>query len=45
MMIFALGIALVYLDFSLWYSATMYNIWHEDKKKFRGVLWRLWDRL
>lgn len=38
-------IMLVYLDFSIWYSAEMHNIWNEKKRKFRGVLWRFWDFL
>lgn len=42
-LIIAIFIA-AYFDFSCWYSAEIYNIWNEtDKKKFRGVLWRLWD--
>lgn len=36
-------IMLIYLDFSIWYSAEMHNIWSEKKRKFRGVLWRFWD--
>lgn len=36
-------IMLVYLDFSIWYLAEMYNIWSKKKMKFRGVLWRFWD--
>ena len=36
-------IMLVYLDFSIWYSAEMHNIWRKEKRKFRGVLWRFWD--
>lgn len=36
-------IMLVYLDFAIWYSAEIHNIWSEEKGKFRGVLWRLWD--
>ena len=38
-------IMLVYLDFSIWYSAEMHNIWNEKKRTFRGVLWRFWDFL
>ena len=36
-------IMLVYLDFSIWYSAEMHNIWSEKKREFKGVLWRFWD--
>ena len=36
-------IMLVYLDFSIWYSAEMHNNWNKEKRKFRGVLWRFWD--
>ena len=38
-----LFIALVYLDFSVWYSAEMHNIWNEKKRKYRGILFRFWD--
>ena len=40
-----LFIGLVYLDFSIWYSASMHNIWNEKKRKFKGVLGKLWDRM
>lgn len=36
-------IMLVYLDFAIWYSAEMHNIWEKKKWKFRGMLWRFWD--
>lgn len=36
-------IVLVYLDFSIWYSAEIHNIWSEKKRKFRGILWQFWD--
>ena len=36
-------IMLVYLDFSIWYSAEMHNIWSKKKRILRGVLWRFWD--
>jgi len=40
-----LAMGLVYLDFAFWYSAQMHNLYSEKKRKFRGLLWRLWDRL
>lgn len=36
-------IMLVYLDFAIWYSAEMHNIWEKKTWKFRGMLWRFWD--
>lgn len=36
-------IMLVYLDFAIWYSAEMHNIWNDKKWKFRGVLFKFWD--
>ena len=36
-------IMLVYLDFSIWYSAEMNNLWNDKKWKFRGVLFKFWD--
>ena len=38
-------ILLVYLDFAIWYSAEMYNIWSKKKRKFRGILWFFWDAI
>lgn len=38
-----LFIALVYLDFAVWYCAEMHNIWNENKRKYRGILFRFWD--
>ena len=38
-----LFLAFVYLDFSIWYSAEMHNIWNEKKRKYRGILFRFWD--
>lgn len=43
--IFMLLIGLAYLDFAIWYSAEMHNIWYSKKRKFRGVLSRFWDYL
>ena len=40
-----LALMLVYLDFSIWYSAQMHNVWHEEKRKFRGFLAWLWGRM
>lgn len=40
-LIFLIGI--VYLDFSIWYSAEMHNIWNDDKRKFKGVFAKFWD--
>lgn len=42
-LIIILIIMLVYLDFSIWYSAEMHNIWNKKKRKFRGVLFKFWD--
>jgi len=36
-------IMLVFLDFAIWYSAEIHNIWSKKKRKFRGALWRFWD--
>lgn len=36
-------IMIVYLDFSVWYSAEMHNIWNDKKREFRGVLFKFWD--
>ena len=36
-------IMLVYLDFAIWYSAEMRNIFEKKNWKFRGMLWRFWD--
>lgn len=44
-MIVMLLIGLVYLDFSVWYAAEMTTIWSSKKRKFRGLLCKLWDRL
>ena len=38
-------IALVYLDFAVWYSAQMHNIWNAKTRKYRGVLVWIWDWL
>lgn len=45
--ILMLIIGLIYLDFAMWYSAVMHNIWCEekDKRKFKGVLGKFWDWL
>lgn len=44
-MLIMLAMGLVYLDFAFWYSAEAHNRNSEKKRKFRGLLWRLWDRL
>lgn len=36
-------IMFVYLDYSIWYSAEMHNIWNDKKREFRGVLFKIWD--
>lgn len=36
-------VGLAYLDFAIWYSAEMQNIWYSKKRKFRGMLFRFWD--
>lgn len=36
-------VGLAYLDFAIWYSAEMHNIWYSKKRKFLGVLFRFWD--
>lgn len=36
-------LALVYLDYALWYSTEMHNLYSDNKRKFRGVLCRFWD--
>ena len=38
-----LATGLVYLDFAIWYSAEMHNLYSDKKRKFRGLLWKLWD--
>lgn len=42
-LVIILIIMLVYLDFAIWYSAWMHNIWDDKKRKFRGILFRFWD--
>ena len=42
-LVLILVIMLVYLDFSFWYAAEMHNIWHEKKRKFRGIIPWFWD--
>ena len=42
-LVIILIIMLVYLDFAIWYSAEMHNIWNDKKRKFRGVLFKFWD--
>lgn len=37
--------AFIYLDFALWYCAEAHNRWHEKKRRFRGIMCGLWDRL
>lgn len=44
LVIYAAG-AFIYLDFAFWYRAKMREIWDEKKCKFRGILWKMWDRL
>lgn len=38
-------ILLAYIDFVIWYSAEMHNIWSKKKRKFRGILWFFWDAI
>lgn len=38
-------IMFVYSDFAIWYSAEMHNIWNDEKRKFRGILFKFWDWL
>lgn len=44
-LIIIFAIMLVYVDFAIWYCAEMHNMWSDKKRKFRGILFKLWDWL
>lgn len=38
-------IAFVFLDFAIWYTTVIHNINCDKKRKFKGILHGLWDKI